>query len=52
MLYVNYHGKLEAAIGIIRTGNEAGDADDGENGDAPASFKAKDDNPSLPTQQL
>lgn len=47
MLYVNYHGKLEAAIGIIRNEDEAGDADDGENGNAPASVRAKDDTPKL-----
>lgn len=47
VLYVNYHGKLEAAIGIIRKEDEAGDADDGENGNAPANVKAKDDTPKL-----
>ncbi|KAB1082225.1 ParB/RepB/Spo0J family partition protein [Neorhizobium galegae] len=47
VLYVNYHGKLEAAIGIIRNEDEAGDVDDGENGNAPASVKAKDDTPKL-----
>lgn len=47
VLYVNYHGKLEAAIGIIRNEDEAADADDGENGDFPASVKAKDDTQKL-----
>lgn len=47
VLYVNYHGKLEAAIGIIRKEDEAGDADDGENGNAPAGVEAKDGTPKL-----
>ncbi len=47
VLYVNYHGKLEAAIGIIRNEDDGGDADDTEKGDATASVKAKDDTPKL-----
>ncbi|KQT01597.1 hypothetical protein ASG42_26645 [Rhizobium sp. Leaf391] len=47
VLYVNYHGKLEVATGIVRNEDEGGDEDDGENGDGPASAKAKDDSPKL-----
>jgi len=47
VLYVNYQGKLEAATGVIRNEDGAGDADDGEKGDAPASVKAKDDTPKI-----
>ena len=47
VLYVNYHGKLEAAIGIIRNEDEAADADEGENRNAPASVKAKENTSKL-----
>lgn len=47
VLYVNYHGKLEAAIGIVKNEDEAEDADDTENGKVPASAKAKDNTPQL-----
>lgn len=47
VLYVNYHGKLEAAIGVINNEDEAVEEGDTENGNARASVKAKDDNPKL-----
>ncbi|WP_320188455.1 ParB/RepB/Spo0J family partition protein (plasmid) [Agrobacterium rosae] len=49
VLYVNYHGKLEAAIGVINNEGEAGDESDteNENGNASASVEAKDDTPKL-----
>jgi ParB family chromosome partitioning protein len=47
VLYLNYHGKLEAAIGVINNEDEAGEEDDDENGRPPARVKAKDDTPKL-----
>jgi ParB family chromosome partitioning protein len=47
LLYVSYHGKLEAAIGVINNEDEAVGEGDTENGNVPADVKAKDDIPKL-----